>query len=135
LTCYKSEVSSFMTDKLFQFFNPPMSENEKKVWRDKATTYRATDVVKKRKKSQDLKRRYGVTTEWFDRCLHEQAGGCAICSKPFGDKKPNLPCVDHNHGTKKVRGLLCMKCNAVIGHANEDIIILQNAISYLNNNK
>ena len=40
--------------------------------------------------------------------------------------------VDHNHATKKVRGLLCVNCNIIIGNSFEDKNILANAIEYLN---
>lgn len=40
--------------------------------------------------------------------LKAQGGVCAICSKP--PKRRRL-CVDHNHRTGKVRGLLCDLCN------------------------
>jgi hypothetical protein len=39
--------------------------------------------------------------------------------------------VDHNHKTGAVRGLLCCKCNFILGHADDDVGILRRAISYL----
>lgn len=40
---------------------------------------------------------------------------CAICKKPRSAFKNRLS-VDHNHGTGKIRGLLCFYCNKrVIG--------------------
>ena len=43
----------------------------------------------------------------------------------------NKAFVDHCHDTKKVRGLLCAKCNTLLGMAKDDVSILQNAITYL----
>lgn len=40
--------------------------------------------------------------------------------------------IDHNHTTGEVRGLLCSNCNTILGLCNDNIIILQSAISYLN---
>jgi Recombination endonuclease VII len=45
---------------------------------------------------------------------------CAICGKPETKIDPQLgkPCmlaVDHCHGTKKVRALLCFRCNTNFG--------------------
>jgi len=56
-----------------------------------------------------------------------QKGRCLICTK--------IPTkqlvVDHCHTTGKVRGLLCDKCNFLLGLANDQINVLQNAIAYL----
>ena len=39
--------------------------------------------------------------------------------------------IDHCHSSGKVRGLLCLKCNAFIGLAKENINTLVSAIEYL----
>jgi len=39
--------------------------------------------------------------------------------------------IDHNHLTMKVRGLLCSRCNTLLGQAHEDITNLCRAIEYL----
>lgn len=40
-------------------------------------------------------------------------------------------CIDHDHKSGKVRGVICHKCNSAIGLFDDDIRLLQNAISYL----
>lgn len=50
---------------------------------------------------------------------------CAIC----GDKKKLS--VDHCHETKKIRSLLCIKCNTMLGNCKESVDILKKAIKYL----
>ncbi len=60
--------------------------------------------------------------------FNEQCGLCAICGK---DLIENRCCIDHDHKTGEVRGLLCNNCNALLGFSTEDKIILQGAICYL----
>lgn len=45
-------------------------------------------------------------------------------------KKKNL-CIDHDHKTNKVRGLLCASCNLGLGYLEDDINLLKKAIQYL----
>jgi hypothetical protein len=50
---------------------------------------------------------------------------CAIC---INDADLN---VDHCHTSGRVRGLLCMTCNLLLGYANDDPKVLESAIAYL----
>ena len=78
-----------------------------------------------------IKKRYGITIDEYDAMYKEQDGKCAICSKdPLKHGEYRLS-VDHCHETKKVRGLLCSKCNHGIGLLKENITIFNNAIAYL----
>jgi hypothetical protein len=79
-----------------------------------------------------LKRNYGITPEQFASMEAGQGGKCAICGAGGFVKKGKL-CVDHNHDTMKIRGLLCHSCNMGIGHFKDDISLLENAIKYLKN--
>ncbi len=60
----------------------------------------------------------------------KQGGHCAICGKHEYELKSGLV-IDHDHHTKKVRGLLCYNCNMLLGHAWDSTIILKRAIKYL----
>lgn len=75
------------------------------------------------------KRNYSITKEQYDAMFEEQEGCCKVCGKEFSELHP--PCIDHDHAARKVRALLCLNCNALIGHAHEDIRILAQAMSYL----
>lgn len=93
-----------------------------KIKRDRA-------VSKRRMWKNHIKRAYGLTTEQYHRMLTEQNYVCAIC-KNKEDNLRNLV-VDHNHATNKVRGLLCYRCNTLLGCAKEQETTLQNAVDYL----
>ena len=75
-------------------------------------------------------RGYGLTLKEHQRLETEQNCVCAICGGNNGDK---ALCIDHDHKTELVRGLLCNLCNRAIGLLKDDPKILMSAIVYLNN--
>ncbi|MDA8223472.1 MAG: endonuclease VII domain-containing protein [Desulfitobacterium hafniense] len=84
------------------------------------------------KKSSHLKGTFGITIEDYDELYRNQDGKCAICGSI--DSKTKLSkyfCIDHDHDTGKVRGLLCSNCNFALGHFQDNIVNLENAIKYL----
>lgn len=76
-----------------------------------------------------LKGRYGITKADQDAQLKKQKRRCAVCTRPFTDKRK--PETDHNHETQQVRGQVCHACNTLLGAAKESIRTLDNAIQYL----
>ena len=78
-----------------------------------------------------IKSMYGITLEDKERMLIEQDNACKICGTTFGQEKKNLPHIDHDHGTGKVRGLLCDYCNRGLGAFRDNIAYLKHAITYL----
>ena len=78
-----------------------------------------------------LKKYYNLSNEDFTNLLLEQKGNCAICNidKPGGVN--NQWAIDHDHETGTVRGILCHKCNRGLGHFDDDIDLLLQAIKYL----
>lgn len=81
-------------------------------------------------KSIDMKRRYGLTLEDYDRMLEAQDGKCAICGE-FDETFGRLV-IDHCHDRKKVRGLLCSICNRALGGFRDSPELLSRAVAYLN---
>lgn len=100
----------------------------------KKKAYGERPEVKAYVKEWKLKNRYGITTEEYNKLFDKQNGCCATCGKHQSEFKKALV-VDHNHNTGEVRGLLCSPCNHIIGLCYEDIIILNNIINYLNNER
>ena len=82
-----------------------------------------------------LSKTYGLNENDYYKMLEEQNYSCAICKLPV-DKEMHYGkfVVDHCHTTGKVRGLLCNKCNLMLGNARDDIRILQEGIKYLKEN-
>jgi len=84
-----------------------------------------------------LKQKYGMTVEEYDELLARQGGACATCRQPPPDRprRPRDPLVffpvDHDHRTGRVRGLLCFRCNTVLGQVDDDVELLQSLIEYL----
>jgi hypothetical protein len=56
---------------------------------------------------------------------------CPICLKPFRQARPQ--CVDHDHRTGMVRGVLCSWCNGMLGGLNDDFGWMTRAAEYLRN--
>ena len=70
------------------------------------------------KKAQGRRQIYGLTQPEFERMLQEQDGKCFFCRRDFAamfNGKFSPICVDHDHQTNRVRGLLCRKCNMLLG--------------------
>lgn len=75
----------------------------------------------------DLWYNYGITVEQYRQMFEDQNGVCMIC----GNSTDYRLCVDHNHETGEVRGLLCRPCNSGLANYQENVVYLQNAINYL----
>ena len=70
------------------------------------------------------------TIEDYNARLESQDYRCGICHKHQDEFKRGL-FVDHDHVTGVVRGLLCVRCNSLLGLSLDSISVLKNAIKYL----
>jgi len=78
-------------------------------------------------------KKYGITYTEYEQIFKSQNSLCAICEKEIY-LRGKLTHVDHDHKTGKVRGILCLWCNNVLGYCNDNIFILEKAISYVKYN-
>jgi hypothetical protein len=81
-------------------------------------------------KDRQHKWRYGITLEERKQMFDKQGRICAGCgsSEPRHAQGWHL---DHNHNTKKLRGILCGNCNAAIGLVGENTDTLAKLVEYL----
>ena len=75
-----------------------------------------------------LQRQYSITEQQYDAIFKKQEGKCAICNC---HQHYQRLCVDHDHKTGMVRGLLCTNCNRGLGRFFDSNLRLRNAAAYI----
>jgi hypothetical protein len=78
----------------------------------------------------ELQTKYGMSTAEYAAMLAAQDEVCAIC-RTDDPGRGKAWCVDHDHATGRVRGLLCWSCNNGLGLFADDPVRLKAAIEYL----
>ena len=88
--------------------------------------------AKKARLFRRLRKEFNLDFYEYDVMFTKQKGVCAICFGVEPDKRftPRL-CVDHNHTTNRVRGLLCSYCNRGLGQFKDSTTLLLLALKYL----
>lgn len=79
---------------------------------------------------------YGLTWDKYLQLLTNSGGKCEICGTTveplaIGKGTKVAACVDHNHTTGAVRGILCRSCNVALGHFADSKELLKAALLYL----
>lgn len=84
---------------------------------------------------QHREKKYGITREEFNALWLAQGRKCGMCrvyvtryGKP---NRANAACVDHNHKTGEIRGILCSTCNKGLGLIGDKKSNAVNAVKYL----
>jgi hypothetical protein len=93
--------------------------------------YNARPETKRRYRGHFLRRTYGITHEEYEQILSAQGGVCAICKGTFTPPGMAHMPVDHCHDTDRIRGILCTRCNSLVGLALNSEDILDQAKAYL----
>lgn len=108
-TCYKRKTWVFDVD-------------------DEPNNRQARRRDKRARRVESIEYKYGLSEVEYAALISKQNNLCAVC----GEKQERkVLCVDHDHKTGKVRGLLCGNCNVGLGNFRDNIRILQSAIGYL----
>ena len=84
------------------------------------------EYVKAQSRERLLRTEYGMSTADYSAMVLSQGGRCKIC----GVTGLKL-CVDHDHKTGAVRGLLCKHCNFFLGHVEGYPGFQEACIAYL----
>lgn len=117
-------ICSAVYQKEYQRKNKEKIREKKKLYHTQTKEYRRWYTIKMR---------YGITREEYENILFSQNRTCAICSKSkSGHNNTDALVVDHCHSTKKVRGLLCNRCNTLLGLIEDNPVFIQNLTNYLN---
>lgn len=91
----------------------------------------AKKAASARNHGRQIESKYGITAEDYAALLAYQGGKCFICERARGVRRRLA--VDHNHVTGEVRGLLCSKCNQMLGEARDNPEFFRRAAHYLGN--
>ena len=86
-------------------------------------------------RERNLKHKYGVDLEWYEKQFKKQKYSCAICeskvNKTTGNREFWNFSVDHCHDSGKVRGLLCNNCNRALGLFQDNPKLIRKAADYV----
>jgi hypothetical protein len=82
-----------------------------------------------------LRRVYGISEEEYRAAFKACKGRCQVCGRRertlsrYG--KIRRLAIDHDHKTGKFRGILCDRCNIILGKCDDDTRLLKKLILYL----
>lgn len=77
---------------------------------------------------------FRITNFEFKSLLEKQQYKCLGCRTQIGEHDDlgiNAACIDHDHKTGKVRGLLCRNCNLALGNTKDNKATLRRLMAYL----
>lgn len=109
-------------------------ERNPTYYRDKMAEKKAKDpeAYAQRVRRTALKASYGLTPEDYDKMFKLQRGRCSICrSSDPGQSGKKFLCIDHDHKTGRVRGLLCHRCNRGLGLLGDNLKNILATVKYL----
>ena len=108
--------SKCRVEKPFDHFHASAKAKDKKASWCKTCANKSARVGRKRNYTPEqksrwaIKSRYGLQVHEVEAMRDRQDGRCGVCREPK-DKFH----IDHDHLTGKVRGLVCHRCNILLG--------------------
>lgn len=119
-SCYNYVVRNHSPETSRRRNATPAAKERKRRWRQAHPNHQ---------KQHHRLKRYGISPEQYDEMLRTQNNACKVCLTNFTTTK--RCCIDHDHTTGKVRGLLCSSCNAGLGMVRDSEFRLARLIAYL----
>lgn len=112
--------------------DPEMLAAQRIAYRDRLKA-RVGDAEYNRLRSQSNRRsKYGLKPGELEAMHASQDGLCAICPAELAlTGRKGVACVDHDHTTGKVRGLLCRACNVQVGFLEKDTTRALAGVEYI----
>ena len=115
---------------LSEFYSDPLQSSKLRPNRISCVKKQRNFITNLVLRNSYYEKKYGISLGDYNFMLDAQGYKCAICQKHQSNFKRSL-CVDHDHVTGKVRGLLCDLCNTAIGKLNDDARLLKRAALYI----
>ena len=108
---YRQEHKEEIKERRREYYKKYYQQNKEKYLNQSREWCEENPLKKKhRRRKNHLAATYGLSLQEYDDLYNQQQGCCAICNRHRMELKRVL-FVDHDHKTKKVRGLLCYSCN------------------------
>jgi len=107
----------------------------RKSQNDKIRIWKKTLPGKMSRRRAGRRHMFNMSEAQLEQMILNQRFSCAICGFKQWTQNAKFPNVDHDHKTGKLRGLLCRACNLALGGFKDDVVVLENAIKYLNFHK
>lgn len=95
-----------------------------------------TLIWRKQHPNYHITRYSGLSETEIEKIIREHGLVCDICNfkdEGFRERKnkPRRVNIDHDHKTGKIRGMLCSRCNLILGRFEDNINLFHSAIGYL----
>jgi hypothetical protein len=123
---YKARMRRFAATQKRKDYRRAWATNNQMKLREQARVLRAKHP--NRHRDYQLRHLYGISYDDFLGMLARQNNECQTCGISAESRRM---VVDHDHATRKVRGVLCHICNSVLGLVSERISVLDNMKLYL----
>jgi hypothetical protein len=99
---------------------------KKELYKDRAYRWGRANSGKRNAivRRSKLKNEFGLSEGGWQGLWDAQGGRCGLCGGEMSDPRHEphsraTACVDHDHRTGMVRGLLCSQCNGLLGHVEK----------------
>lgn len=130
--CECSKISARKSREKYKELGRKITEEQKVINNNRSRKFKLKNLerVRAQQRKSFLKARYDFTQQEFFELFKKQNFSCAICSSTNLHGKRNMY-LDHNHSNGKVRGILCLKCNAGLGQLSDNPQTILKAYRYL----